>query len=235
MLDIALGGPEIGPLNLQVLHGIMREVFVKMNLSTEKIVVEKESPEFSDSFNFIKSRIDEKNRRPRTAGGTPQRFKSNVSVIVSDYARIPIGDNSRPVSLIPLPDTNDIEDRLKYIESELKNVKDFPSVDELRNWATEKANPDTVVTDLWHFVSLNHRVNGLEEGIQKLSSLVDKLIPEIKSVIDEQSITNGKIDDLFSQFIGLSDRTTFIDNKIDGITEDINKTFDNNLTMSYYH
>ena len=38
----------------------------------------------------------------------------------------------------------------------------------------------SVVTDLWHFVSLNHRMNGADEGIQKLTALVDKLIPQLK-------------------------------------------------------
>ena len=47
-------------------------------------------------------------------------------------------------------------------------MKNFPSVDELRTWAQNKASPDTVVTDLWHFVSLNHRMDGAEEGIQKV-------------------------------------------------------------------
>lgn len=56
----------------------------------------------------------------------------------------------------------------RFIESELKIVKNFPTVDELRSWASEKTSPDTIVTDLWHFVSLNHRMNGAEEGISKV-------------------------------------------------------------------
>jgi hypothetical protein len=59
----------------------------------------------------------------------------------------------------------------RFIESELKIVKNFPTVDELRSWASEKTSPDTIVTDLWHFVSLNHRMNGAEEGIQKANIL----------------------------------------------------------------
>lgn len=220
MLDIALGGPEIGPLNLQVLHGVMREMFRRMDLSKQNIVVEKESSEFCNSFNFIKSKIDEKNRRPTTAGGSPSKFKSNISVIVSDYACAPIGEQIEGSAGKNISATN-VEDRLRYVESELKNFKDFPSVDELRSWTNDKANPDTVVTDLWHFVSLNHRVNGLEEGIQKLTKLVDKFIPELKSLGEGQNITNGKLDDLYSQFKGLSDRLTYIDTKLDSNVNDI--------------
>ena len=229
MLDIALGGPEIGPLNLQVLHGIMREVFQRIDISNQNIVVEQESSDFCNSFNFIKSKIEEKSMRPRTAGGSYRKCESNVSVIVSEYVRVPIGEQfgdstiNQPLSAI------DTEDRLRSIESEIKNVKDFPSIDELREWAKEKTSPDTVVTDLWHFVSLNHRVNGLEEGIQKLTTLVDRLLPELKNLGEEQNVMNGKVDNLYSQFKGLSDRLTYIDSKIDSKIVNVNKTIEEEI------
>lgn len=215
VLDIALGGPEIGPLNLYVLHGLMKEVFEKFGLSQKQLIIEEEDTNFCDGYNFIKSKVDEKNMRPRTAGGGYSRDRSKVSVIVSDYARSPIGPQQKAEekksSLLP----TDVEDRLRYIESELKIVKDFPSVDELRCWAQEKTSPDTVVTDLWHFVSLNHRMSGAEEGIQKLTELVDRLIPELKRFGDEQNKMKGQIDDLYSQLKALSDRSSRIDERID--------------------
>ena len=66
--------------------------------------------------------------------------------------------------------------RFRLIESQLKIVKNFPSVYELRTWAQNKASPDTVVTDLWHFVSLNHRMDGAEEGIQKVRNFKHLLL-----------------------------------------------------------
>merc|ERR1712137_1445855 len=67
--------------------------------------------------------------------------------------------------------------------------------------------------------SLNHRMNGAEEGIQKLTGLVDKLIPELKKLNDEQCKCQGQIDDLYSQLKGLSNRTNRLDEKIDSAGE----------------
>jgi len=190
ILDVALGGPEIGPLNLSILHGLLREVFQKIDLTSKKITIEEENPDFSNAFNFIKSKVDEKNARPKTSGGGYNRLRSKVSVIVADYARTAVGEPNENIK--PSLLSADTEDRLRYLESELKIVKNFPTVDELRGWAQENTSPDTVVTDLWHFVSLSHRMNGAEEGIQKLTELVDKLIPELKKLTDGQTKLQGQ-------------------------------------------
>eukprot|EP00111_Clytia_hemisphaerica_P001367 TCONS_00003888-protein len=217
VLDIALGGPEIGPLNLITLHGLLRELFTKSGISKDQILIEEEDPVFSNAFKFIQSKV---HKRPRTAGGGYDKLRSRVSVIVGDYAKSPIGlqkqvDEEKPPKILPA----DIEDRLKFIESELKIVKNFPSVDELRSWASEKTSPDTIVTDLWHFVSLNHRMNGAEEGIQKLTELVDKLIPELKKVSDDQSKCQGQIDDLYSQLKAISGRANHLNDRIDAASD----------------
>ena len=209
MLDIALGGPEIGPLNLHVLHTLMREVFQRIDLSKQNIIIDEENPEFFDSYNFIESKLE---KIPRTAGGGYRKLKSKVSVIVSDYVRMPIGEQSQESEVLD-------EDKLKYIGSNV--TKDFPTVDELRNWAKENSTSDTVVTDAWHFVSLNHRMSGAEEGIQRLTALVDKLIPELKDVGEEGGLVRRKIDDLYSPLKSLSDRMTYIDNKIDNASQRI--------------
>jgi len=217
VLDVALGGPEVGPLNLHVLHGLMKEVFRRFDLSEKSIIIEEKDTNFSDAYNFIKGKMDERKKIPHTSGGGYSRDRSKVSVIISDYVRSPIGKtgNGNKGSTVPA----DLEDRLRYVESELKTAQHFPTADELRVWAQEKTSPDTVVTDLWHFVSLNSRMNGAEEGIQKLSELVDKLIPELKKHGDEQQGLQGQIDDLNSQLQGLSDRATKIDNRISNAGE----------------
>jgi len=113
VLDIALGGPEIGPLNLVTLHGLLREVFQKSGISKKELVVEEEDPIFGNAFKFIQSKV---NKRPRTAGGGYDKLRSRVSVIVNDYAKSPIGiqepvpeEKAKSQSILPA----DVEDRLK--------------------------------------------------------------------------------------------------------------------------
>ena len=111
VLDIALGGPEIGPLNLITLHGLLRELFTKSGISKDQILIEEEDPVFSNAFKFIQSKV---HKRPRTAGGGYDKLRSRVSVIVGDYAKSPIGltkqvDEEKPAKILPA----DVEDRLK--------------------------------------------------------------------------------------------------------------------------
>ena len=112
VLDIALGGPEIGPLNLVTLHGLLRELFSKSGVSKKEITIEEEDPVFGDAYKFIQSKV---NKRPRTAGGGYDKLKSRVSVIVSDYAKSPIGlqhhaeEKPKISTLLPA----DVEDKLK--------------------------------------------------------------------------------------------------------------------------
>ncbi|XP_047143375.1 uncharacterized protein LOC100206884 isoform X1 [Hydra vulgaris] len=217
LLDVALGGPEIGPLNMSVLHGLLREVFQKLNLSNETLLISENHSDFSESFNFIKSKFDANKNRPRTPRGSFKLGRSKVSVIVTDYFRNPLG-NTNPSEInnnITLSASADVEDRIRYLESQLKGLKAFPSVNELREWARDKKNPDTIVTDLWHFVSLNHRMDGVEEGMGKLSELVDKLIPELKMNFEDLRKIKGQIDDLYNQCSTLTDCVSQIDERID--------------------
>lgn len=115
VLDIALGGPEIGPLNLVTLHGLLRELFAKNGISKQELTIEEEDPVFGNAFKFIQSKV---NKRPRTAGGGYDKLRSRVSVIVSDYAKSPIGiqqqiiGEEKPVKATTLLPA-DVEDRLK--------------------------------------------------------------------------------------------------------------------------
>ena len=117
LLDIALGGPEIGPLNMSVLHGLLREVFQKLNISNQSLLVEEEDPDFSESFNFIKNKFDANNNRPRTPRGGYNRGKSKVSVIVTDYFRNPLGNSSTALSDYKNTQASlasaDVEDRIR--------------------------------------------------------------------------------------------------------------------------
>ena len=111
VLDIALGGPEIGPLNLVTLHGLLRELFSKSGISKNEISIDEEDPIFGGAYKFIQSKIK---KRPRTAGGGYDKLRSRVSSIVSDYAKSPIGfqqpaDEKAPTTLLPA----DVEERLK--------------------------------------------------------------------------------------------------------------------------
>ena len=113
VLDIALGGPEIGPLNLVTLHGLLRELFSKTGISKKEITIEEEDPIFGDAYKFIHSKV---NKRPRTAGGGYHKLQSRVSVIVSDYAKSAIGQQQqqheeKPKAATLLP--ADVEERLK--------------------------------------------------------------------------------------------------------------------------
>lgn len=117
VLDVALGGPEIGPLNLVTLHGLLHELFEKTGLSEKELIIKEEDPVFGGAYNFIKSKINESQRTPRTAGGGYSLERSKVSVIVSDYARSPIGkqnvsDKPKTPTIVPA----DVEERLKYVK-----------------------------------------------------------------------------------------------------------------------
>ena len=111
ILDVALEGPEIGPVNLSILHGLLREVFKRFDLSKKKLFIGQDNPDFSNAYNFIKTKVD---NRPQTAGGSAKRERTRVSVIVSDYARSQVGRHQSPPafdkpSLLPA----DLDDRLR--------------------------------------------------------------------------------------------------------------------------
>ena len=72
LLDVALGGPEIGPLNLHVLHTLMRQVFQMINISKHNMVVDRSDPEFADSYDFIQSKLE---TMPKTASGGYRKLK----------------------------------------------------------------------------------------------------------------------------------------------------------------
>ena len=172
ILDVALGGPEIGPQNLSVLHGLLRDLFHKFELSNSELRISEDDAEFGEAFNFIKNKLQERKESTALEQGTPPPLRSKISVIVNDYGKSPVGLNR---SLTPAPPPTDLEERLRLLESQMQLVKDFPSVEELQKWAGQNSTSDTVVTDLWHFTSLNHRMSGTEEGIQQVRFVLLRL------------------------------------------------------------
>ncbi|CAL8085643.1 unnamed protein product [Calicophoron daubneyi] len=92
------------------------------------------------------------------------------------------------VNLFGFDRNRNYEDRLKKVESQLDALNALPDNREVLEKALEPPEKGTrVIAQLWQAVHTRKRIDAAEEGLSKLSSLVDDLLSEIRRLTEENN------------------------------------------------
>lgn len=159
LVDLALGSPEVGAVNFNVLHTLLHAMLEKLNLQD------------------IKADIDEHDRELLS---THTRAFSAISLISADSGK---GEDSFSVSEDNSFSEKSTFDRSKHssrspyhrLEAQVANLtkmmndlSKLPSNEELLSRAQGKES-ERPVSDMWQAMQLKKRVESNEEGVSKVS------------------------------------------------------------------
>ena len=161
LLNLALGTPELGAVNFNILHGVLREILNHLGIEKKERDIGDDG-DFRAAFALLKTKqessqkLEKDEEVERTAGESDKTDK------------IPF-----PAATFSAPFHSNLESKVAHIEKRLDILDDLPSNAEILQRAKQKKEGRTPVGDMWQFININRRLGAAETGIEKVSSNVD--------------------------------------------------------------
>eukprot|EP00794_Sanderia_malayensis_P009164 gene9164-10137_t len=160
LLDLALGQQQEGAVNFKVLHGFLKNMLGHLSISNVEVDVRDFKNDDKDN--------DE----------TPSLEEKKIS---SDFS-MPTSGKSDALGQY----NGAVETRVRGLEDRLKLLDSFAANDEILKWAKGRDESKTKIADMWNFMNMQKRIDATENGIKKISSLVDKILSQLNNVSDLQ-------------------------------------------------
>ncbi|XP_014598673.1 PREDICTED: uncharacterized protein PFB0765w-like [Polistes canadensis] len=239
LLDLALGTPEVGVINLNILHNFLHVLLQQINIRTTKVEFRGEdarrmetaiaSSKYGPDLHLYESKIISGSNQMKQRIHSTDQLTVNVDVIKQDEATAgksvsapvsPRNDKQEATNstnkTMNLDVENNIESRV-YVESIVNGLtptfsafkqleenvqrleKQFEALQELSTNSELierlKGNLTDPLTDVWNIISINKRLDAAEQGISKLTSMMQEVIKNeknIKSFTHNMTQTKGK-------------------------------------------
>lgn len=158
LLNLALGSPELGAVNFNILHGVLREILNHLG-------IEKKAKDIGDDGNFKAAFALLKTKQDSSQGldndGEVERSPADTGTT----DKIPLSAAS-----FSAPFHSNLESKVANIEKRLDILDDLPSNSEILQRAKQKKDGRTPVGDMWQFININRRLGAAESGIEKVCS-----------------------------------------------------------------
>ncbi|XP_074638653.1 uncharacterized protein LOC141897103 isoform X1 [Acropora palmata] len=176
LLNLALGTPEQGAVNFNILHGVLREILSYLGIEKKGKDIA-EDGEFRAAFALLKNKQE-------TTQGT-----GNINDGLQSSKTFGEEGMTNKISLstatIFPPFGGNLESKVASIEKKLEILDDLPSNGEILQRAKLKKDEKiTTVADMWQFININRRLGAAEIGIEKLTSLLDTMMSEVGDIKD---------------------------------------------------
>lgn len=158
LVDLALGTPDVGAVNFNVLHTLLHAVINKLDIGAVKA-------EISEA---------DKNYLALNRDGSLLSAPSRASTVGKDSGLDTDGESGREdTGIIPHRHSHHhiLEKKVAQIEDKLKTLDKLPSNEDLFSRTRGEAKKNAV-SEMWQNIQLAKRVDANEGGISKVSVLV---------------------------------------------------------------
>lgn len=159
LLGLAIGTPEVGAVNFNILHGVVREILKHLAIDNKPIEL-KEDGQFRAAFGIVKTSVDGVTSDNKTASDkdSQETKDGQPSSVTTGFEK----------TILPGQFGN-FESKLSEIEKKLEMLDDLPSNSEVLQRAKQKKEGRTPVGDIWQFININRRLGATETGIEKVN------------------------------------------------------------------
>ncbi len=173
LVDLALGTPEIGAVNFNVLHTLLHALLQKLELSDSKTVISEEDKEF----------LVRKHNEYETA---TEDGKSVADSGIDGVERDASQTGKNVATPVAKPPYHQLEDKVARIEAQFQALNSLPSnsdlFDKTKSYGDgERQRP---IADMWQMMQLTKRVDANEEGVGKVSDFISTHRPSSSSYFD---------------------------------------------------
>lgn len=153
ILNFALGTPEVGAVNFNILHGLIYEILKHLGISKKKTEINGNGP-FRTAYAVLSGdsgKEAKEDAQPLTDSTDAMKGTSPDSQFTA----------SRPFSGL-------LESKVSQIENRLKILDELPSTEQIIQRAKQQQNGKTPVADLWQNINTNRRLGATEQGLEKV-------------------------------------------------------------------
>lgn len=157
LLNLALGTPELGAVNFNILHGVLREILNHLGIGKKGKDIGDEG-DFRAAFALLKNK-QENAQEP----GTDGLDSSKAPTEKGPMDKIPFS-----AATLSAPFHGHLESKVATIEKKLEILDHLPSNGEILQRAKQKKDGRTPVADMWQFININRRLGATETGIEKV-------------------------------------------------------------------
>jgi hypothetical protein len=160
LLGLAIGTPEVGAVNFNILHGVVREILKHLAIDNKPIELE-EDGQFRAAYGIVKTSVDGVTSDNKTASDKVSHEKKDgqPSSVTTGFDK----------NILPGQFGN-FESKLSEIEKKLEMLDDLPSNGDVLQRAKQRKDHKTPVGDMWQFININRRLGATETGIEKVNS-----------------------------------------------------------------
>ncbi|XP_015182155.1 PREDICTED: glutamine-rich protein 2-like isoform X2 [Polistes dominula] len=249
LLDLALGTPEVGAINLNILHNFLHVLLQQMNLRTtrvefrgddakriknviassksgpnmhlyENIIVNgsnqikqrfRSTDQFAVNIDVIKQdenivgksasapvspRKDEQQKTVDSSDDKMKDFNQSISIDLENNMDSRVSVEPIVNGLTPTASAfKKLEENVKRLEKQFEVLQELSTNSELIERL--KGNLKDPLTDVWNIININKRLDAAEQGISKLTSMIQEVIKNeknIKSVAHHMTQTTKRTD-----------------------------------------
>lgn len=213
MVDLALGSPEVGAVNFNVLHTLLHAMINKLGLGDVKADLN------DDDREFLSTGVSHgKSSRDRDHSDKDSTTRGDDSVldesILSEYSA-PGKSPESPRQKVPY---HKLENRVAELAKALQDLNSLPGTQDFFE------GKGYGVRDMWQGMQMKKRVDANEEGVGKLMLMMQDLMKEMA----QQKAENRKLKDLIDGLLKLDvddlmKRLGALEETTNGLQEDLNK------------
>jgi len=159
LLGLAIGTPEVGAVNFNILHGVVREILKHLAIDNKAIELEHDG-HFRAAYSMLKTSTDGVTTEENTKTNTDSTEKKDT---LPGSANVSISKTFSPDKF------GNFESKITEMERKLAILDDLPNNSEILQRAKMRKENKTPVSDIWQFININRRLGATETGIEKVN------------------------------------------------------------------
>ncbi|CAD5116931.1 DgyrCDS5771 [Dimorphilus gyrociliatus] len=229
MVNLAIGTPETGVVNLNILRKLLHEMLQKLSITDSKADVDEEK-ESKNQLNvkmmpgtILEDDVSEISEekvhiRPTSVADSGIAESIDSKDAKSDSKKF----DSRVSKSAPSSLYHQLSQKVGEMEKQINLLTSLPSNNDLFERVGSEPKP---VSDMWNLMQVQKKAEANEEGVNRLMSLVQDLMIESKK-------NQKDCKDLHDKLSSLSDQIKELSNKIDSKPDNVEKYDDSHLKSS---
>ncbi|KAL6435851.1 hypothetical protein ACFW04_005607 [Cataglyphis niger] len=263
MIDLALGTPEVGVVNFNILHNFLHILLQQINLQATKVEYRNENAtriktmvqslklgptlylhEYSitDGIEKVLQRIQEakevtiitEDSEPLTeeelkvTKGIQQEISPEKENDVQKVVFVePVVNGVAPTALA----FKELQQTVKQLQEQFQALESLPTTPEIVERLNAKNGAP--VNDMWQFININKRLDASEEGIEKLTTMIEDVIKgEVAIATTDISLINARLDELEQKVAKMEQKLIHLQSITNIILEDISPAAANRETAA---
>ncbi|XP_072747287.1 uncharacterized protein [Anoplolepis gracilipes] len=248
MLDLALGSPEIGVVNFNILHNFLHVLLQQINLQATEVEYRGENADrvkaMVQSLKLGPPLYLQEYKITNTTGKISQQIREDINVKIftediqpsmeedlkqqispekeSDLQAVePIGNGSPATALA----FKELEQSVQKLQQQFQALEDLSTSPEIVEHL--KGKDGDTIADVWQFININKRLDVTEQGIDKLTTMVEDVKDDIGTITRaDMSLINTRLNELEEKVAKMEQKLIDLQTVANILLEEISPTAD---------